>query len=146
MLFRSNINEKIDYPRTNMGTLENWMKCIRGASFVVTDSFHGTVFSILFKKRFVTLIGSWSENSGVGRITTLLEALGLESRIFRTPEEAVESGALEAPIDYDSAYAKLNSNREASIGWLRKALLERSQTSDPNSQATDSLRRAESLL
>ena len=102
----ANINEKIEYPRTNMGTLENWMKCIRGASFVVTDSFHGTVFSILFKKQFVTLIGSWSENSGVGRITTLLETLGLENRIFRTPDEAVESGALEAAIDYDSVYTR----------------------------------------
>ncbi len=119
----ANINEKIEYPRTNMGTLENWMKCIKGSSFVVTDSFHGTVFSILFKKQFITLVGSWGENSGVGRITTLLETLGLENRVFRTPGEALESGALDDPIDYDAVHYRLDKSREASIEWLRKALL-----------------------
>lgn len=120
----ANINERIEYPRTNMGSLENWMKCIRGSSFVVTDSFHGTVFSILFRKQFVTLIGSWGEGTGVGRITTLLGTLGLEGRIFRTPAEAVESGALDAVIDYDDVYDRLEKNRESSMRWLRKALLD----------------------
>ncbi len=119
----SNLNDKIEYPRTNMGTLENWMKCIRGASFVITDSFHGTVFSILFKKQFVTLIGNWGETSGVGRITTLLGTLGLESRICKTPQDAIDSGVLDQKIDYDEVYVKLNENREASMRWLRNAIL-----------------------
>ncbi|MBE6519560.1 MAG: 4Fe-4S dicluster domain-containing protein [Thermoplasmata archaeon] len=119
----ANLEDKIEYPRTNAGSLENWMKCIKGSSFVVTDSFHGTVFSILFKKQFITLIGNWGENSGVGRITTLLGMLGLESRIFKTPKEAVESGVMDDIIDYDEVYEKLDANREESMKWLRNAIL-----------------------
>ncbi|MBR4697565.1 MAG: polysaccharide pyruvyl transferase family protein, partial [Candidatus Methanomethylophilaceae archaeon] len=119
----ANLEDKIEYPRTNAGSLENWMKCIKGSSFVVTDSFHGTIFSILFKKQFITLVGNWGENSGVGRITTLLGMLGLESRIFKTPKEAVESGMTDDIIDYDKVYEKLDANREESMKWLRNAIL-----------------------
>lgn len=53
---------------------------IKNASVVVTDSFHGTVFSILFHKNFVV----WERNEGgasmSSRISTLLEKFGLEER------------------------------------------------------------------
>lgn len=53
---------------------------LKNASVVVTDSFHGTVFSILFHKNFVV----WERNEGgasmTSRLTTLLEKFGLENR------------------------------------------------------------------
>jgi len=101
------------------------MRYFLGCSYVFTDSFHGTVFSILFRKQFVTLIGNWGENSGVGRMTTLLETLGLENRIFRTPGEAVDSGALDRVIDYDIVHERLRECREESLQWLRNAILDK---------------------
>ncbi len=118
----SDFNERIDYPRTSVGTVENWMKGIKNSSFVVTDSFHGTVFSILFRKPFVTLIGNWNEGSGVGRITTLLTTLGLEERICKTSQGAIESGVLFAPIDYDEVHRKLDKEREVGMAWVKNAL------------------------
>jgi hypothetical protein len=49
--------------------------------------------------------------------------LGLESRIFKTPKEAVESGVMDDIIDYDEVYEKLDANREESMKWLRNAIL-----------------------
>ena len=118
----SDFNEKIEYPRTSMGSVENWMKGIRNASFVLTDSFHGTVFSILFRKPFVTLVGDWGEGSGVGRITTLLGTLGLEERMCRTSQEAVDSGVLFSPIDYSEVHRKLDAERRTASEWIRNAL------------------------
>ncbi len=117
-----NVNERIPYPRTNIGSVENWLKCIMNSSFVLTDSFHGTVFSILLKKPFVTLIGSWGNESGVDRMITLLKWLGLEDRMYRTPHDALKSGVLNRNIDYESIHQILNERRKASMNWIRNAL------------------------
>lgn len=61
---------------------------IANADFVVTTSFHGTAFSVIFEKPFFTLqIGSYSE-----RITDLLKNVGLENRYVKNIPEKIESG------------------------------------------------------
>lgn len=52
---------------------------IRQAEYVVTDSFHGTAFSIIFKKKFYTYVAL---NHMSSRIYTLLESLNLKDRII----------------------------------------------------------------
>ena len=51
-------------------TVEEWISIFRDASFIVTDSFHGTVFSIIFEKPFRLVA---NENRGGARFTDLLE-------------------------------------------------------------------------
>ena len=51
-------------------TVEEWISIFRDASFVVTDSFHGTVFSILFEKPFRCLT---NKNRGNARFIDLLD-------------------------------------------------------------------------
>lgn len=54
---------------------------IRDAAYVVTDSFHGTMFSIIFNKQFFTKVSG--THAGVGsRIVDLLNSLGLSDRII----------------------------------------------------------------
>lgn len=118
----TNVNERTPFPRTNIGSIENWLKCIMNSSFVLTDSFHGTVFSILLKKPFVTLIGAWGNESGVDRMMTLLKWLGLEDRMYRTPYDALKSGVLNRDIDYDAIHQKLDERRKASLKWIMDAL------------------------
>ena len=50
-------------------SIEEWIAKFRDASYIVTDSFHGTVFSILFGKPFRCLL---NENRGSSRLDTLL--------------------------------------------------------------------------
>lgn len=52
---------------------------IRDASYVVTDSFHGTVFSLIFSKQFFTFIATEQTSS---RIKNILGVVGMENRII----------------------------------------------------------------
>lgn len=58
--------------------VEQWLKDFQGAKFVITDSFHATVFSILFGKPFI-VIGN--KERGLSRIDSLLKLFGLEGHV-----------------------------------------------------------------
>lgn len=84
------------------------------ADRVLTSSFHGTAFSVNFRKNFVSF------NSGSGRfsrIRTLLSNLGLTERIF-TPGRNI----IRVPVNYDAVNEKLNALRENSMNFLRECL------------------------
>ena len=92
-----------------------WLRLIRDAEFVVTDSFHGTVFSILFHKRFFTETGGSIQKTS-GRIGHLLSTLGLEGRILSPGQ--LDSFSRE--IDYSGVERRLEREREASLRYLKK--------------------------
>ncbi len=56
-----------------------WLRAFMDAEFIVTDSFHGAVFSIVFGKPFVVFA---NYGRGIGRITSLLRMFGLESSLI----------------------------------------------------------------
>lgn len=85
---------------------------IRDAKMIVTNSFHGTVFSILFKKKFYSV---YKEN---GRIDNLLGFLGISECHIQSEEELV----VDREIDYASADEKLKAYRRQSVEYLEKAL------------------------
>lgn len=58
--------------------VEQWLKDFQDAKFVITDSFHATVFSILFGKPFI-VIGNKAR--GLSRIDSLLKMFGLEGHV-----------------------------------------------------------------
>lgn len=59
--------------------VEQWLKSFDDADFVITDSFHGMVFSIIFNKPFYVLV---NEKRGASRFYSLLKQLNLEDRIL----------------------------------------------------------------
>ena len=84
---------------------------------VVTDSFHATVFSLVFNRQFVDILPPDTHE----RITDLLKLVGLENRSYITDDEMSLDHALE-PIDYDRVNAVLDEKREQSIEILKKNL------------------------
>ena len=60
-------------------SVESWIQAFHDAEFVVTDSFHACVFSILFKKPFVCL---GNKNRGMSRFYSLLKMFDLEDRLL----------------------------------------------------------------
>lgn len=64
---------------TSKLTIEEWLAMFRDAQYIITDSFHGTVFSIIFNKPFIS-IGNGKR--GMSRFLSLLDKFGLESRLF----------------------------------------------------------------
>jgi len=60
---------------------ERWLFYMRHADYVVTDAFHGTVFSIIFQKDFTTYLSSYGKDTG-SRITDLLKTYHLQNRLL----------------------------------------------------------------
>ena len=97
-----------------------WLRAFMDAEAVITDSFHGTVFSILFHRPFVAL-GNTAR--GQARFTSLLALFGLEHRLLPATASAQQiSAALREPVDWDSTDRRLNQMREVSIQFLTKSL------------------------
>lgn len=65
------------YPR-----IGNWLKLIANASFIITNSFHGTVFAMLFQRKFVTILESNTLSNRNIRITSLLSSFHSTNRIW----------------------------------------------------------------
>lgn len=59
--------------------VEEWLNGFRNAEFVITDSFHGTVFSLIFNKPFVVLV---NKERGAERFESILNKLGLADRMI----------------------------------------------------------------
>ena len=97
---------------------EDFVNLIRHADYILTDSFHGSVFSILYHKKFMTFNrfdnGANSRNS---RIDSLCTLLGLSERRYSGDVMSVIND-----INYTEVESKLNTLREDSISYLEKAL------------------------
>lgn len=98
-----------------------FLNLLRGAKYVCTDSFHGSVFSIIHHKSFVVFnrYGEKSKLSKNSRIDTLCENLGLEGRRFGTLADIVKQ--LTAPIDYSRVDQKLSALKRATSDYLDAA-------------------------
>lgn len=95
---------------------------ISNAEYICTDSFHGTAFSILFKKRFYTFRRFSVENSQSTntRVESLLSVLGIPNLLLNGNENIDE--CLKKKVNYDDVQAKLEMMREQSIRFLTEAL------------------------
>ena len=96
-------------------SIEQFLLEFRDAEYVITDSFHGTVFSILYNKDFVVL---GNEKRGQARFGSLLRLLGLESRLINNLSKIESVG----DIDWLNVNNKLNILRRDSLEYLRQSL------------------------
>ena len=97
--------------------LEEWLKGFRDSKFVVTDSFHGMVFSIINHTDFIVF---GNRLRGIARIAELLNKLGLDDRIAY--EEDDFDIASYGPIDWGEVDEKLEPLKNNSQKWLLNAL------------------------
>ena len=102
-----------------------WINLIRNAEYVCTDSFHGTVFSLINNTKFYTFERYSNKNSKVStnsRIYSLLGIVNLEERILSGTENIED--VLKYEIDFDEVNNKLTEFRKASQDFLQGALKE----------------------
>ena len=97
-------------------SVEAWLRGFYDADFVITDSFHACVFSIIFKKQFI-VIGN--KERGMARFESLLKMFGLEERLV---DEKVDVNNL-YPIDYDKVYNLYGQLKERSLHFLSENLV-----------------------
>lgn len=106
-------------PVWNVGPSE-FLSLIQNANMVYTDSFHGTVFSIIFKRNFVVYErdDEKQKTSKNSRLYDLLETFELGNRLVKSYSDIKELSS----IDYTSVCKKLEEYREHSIKWLNDAI------------------------
>lgn len=92
---------------------DEFLNYIKNAQFVVTNSFHGTAFSIIYNKQFVTVAHSTRGR----RMIDLLEKLGLSGRLWQNCECDWRS-----QIDYTDVNKKRVPLKEKSLDYLRENL------------------------
>ena len=88
--------------------ISTWLSAFYKADYVITDSFHGTAFSIIYKKQFITIANI---SRGADRMITLLDSCGLESRLYR-------DNFVDSDIDYELVSIKLKELKSKSIQFL----------------------------
>jgi hypothetical protein len=95
-----------------------WLQSFMDAKFIVTDSFHGTVFSILFNKPFI-VIGNMKR--GLARFSSLLKSFNLENRLVASScKEHVINEIIFNKIDWNSINSIISCKRKDSIHFLNK--------------------------
>ena len=108
---------RLDWTR-NTDSVESWLSGIAGARFVVTNSFHGTVFSLLFEKDFLSIKNS---QRGASRFSSLLNSVGLLDRLLDISASIVDVSLL-PEINYQVVKDKLNSMRQQGRSFLQDNL------------------------
>ncbi len=86
------------------------------AKYVVTDTFHGTIFSIIYKKDFVVITNEKN------KINDFLGRLCLEERIVPDAEKLID--ALHRTVSYEQSDSLIEEMKEESFAFLRKCLNE----------------------
>lgn len=98
-------------------TVPVWLTAVKNADFVITDSYHGMCFSIIFRKQFAALY----PRDGMGRFADIQSFLNISDRINIRSTDEIEK-ALFRPIDYTEIESILNKKIEHDRDELRDTL------------------------
>lgn len=102
-------------------SVSEWLRRVLDADFVVTNSFHGTCFSILFHRPFITLLIPGKMDGLNERVVSLLSKLGLESRMMFVHETEKIRQAIHAEINWGEVDQRIDRERMATDQFYRKA-------------------------
>lgn len=102
--------------------IKEFVGLFANADFVLTDSYHGSLFSLLFEKNFHHLLrfGPDDENSQNIRIDSLFTELDINERIVNQDSQSVPG----IEMDYSFITSKINELRKESIDYLENSLSE----------------------
>lgn len=95
--------------------VERFLLLIKNADYVVADSFHATVFSIIFERPFVTITPEVASS----RISSVLKLLGIPEHNL---QEFSDTKIIETPIDYMHVKRLLDVEKQKSMNFLKNVL------------------------
>ncbi|MEL5894348.1 polysaccharide pyruvyl transferase family protein [Bacteroides sp. GD17] len=129
--FVSSLSRKFNYEIVKIGSIRDLANCryhsgraagpreflglVREAEFVVTNSFHGTAFSIIYRKNFFTFLNKNDRNS---RLESITQVLGLEAQLKKGKCALPEN----LTVDYTQAKERLALLKKQSLSFLENSL------------------------
>lgn len=115
--FDKSIDKK--YNKQPIGLIE-WLYNVKNSRFVLTNSFHGAIFGIIFHKPFIVVPVEGSKMND--RIITLINSVGLESRIVDTFDKNKIDKLMQETIDWEIVDSQLQVLRKSSAEFLEHSL------------------------
>ena len=105
---------KENYPNLQVDMeVKDFLKAFSNAEFVITDSFHGTCFSIIFEKRFISFC---NPGRGAERFGDILGRFNLMNRLVDNVSKFSWKDEYEEFIEYDQINKMIKEDREKSVG------------------------------
>lgn len=102
---------------------ENFLRVYQEANYVLTDSFHGSAFAVIFEKPFSSI---YNTHRGADRFKNLMAATGFDEtrRLLESDSaaEIVANSNVSYHINFTKARSYIETGRAASIQWLKTAL------------------------
>ena len=99
-----------------MLSIEDWLSIIYNSQFVITDSFHGTVFCLLFNRPFIVVA---NKERGLDRFKSLLSTFDLVDRICNNTDV---DKIINKDIDWRKVNLLLDDFKEKSYSFINEAL------------------------
>ena len=116
------VNRKIlnmdDCVRTKLEVYD-WLYFFKNTSYVLTDSFHGMCFSVLFNKQFLPLP---NKHRGYSRFRSIANLLDITDRLIMDPARELKDEKFMQPVDYTRINAILDNDRTRCRQWLNDAI------------------------
>lgn len=97
-----------------------WLGYFRKAKYVVTSTFHGTIFSIKYRKNFITIPNIYTDD----KVKYILDSLDLGHRVWY--ENVKLEDVFNGKIEYVEVNCKLSEHIEDSLRFLQEALINES--------------------
>lgn len=98
--------------------IENWLEAIRDCKFLITDSFHGMCFAIIFNKPFICLA---NKQRGATRFESILEMLNIDYQCIDSVNEIYKKDCI-FKVDYDIVNKRIEEERQRGLDFLKIAL------------------------
>lgn len=115
-----NMKVTVPYPSGNAFlSPKDWVRTLASSRFVITNSFHGVVFSVLFHVPFVVSLIRGRFSGMNERVITLLGRLGLERRIIKREEDVAT--LLSSSIHWDEVDNRLFAWRTEALEFLKNS-------------------------
>lgn len=118
VIVSSRINQKKLLCGAIIPEVDEWISYFKDASFVITDSFHATAFSIQFHKPFI--VDATAQYNT--RISSILSQLSLEQRSLKEWDRVGAEELFNTPIDYETVESFLTELKADSKNWIRNYL------------------------
>ena len=119
-LYYTNSSDSFDKRMNITPTIVEWISYVDNCDYVVTDSFHCTLFCIIFNKRFVT-IQRYDGDKMNNRLISLLGRLGLMDRYVEAVPEKIKQ-LFDVEIKWECINKELEMWRAESVSYLLSAL------------------------
>ncbi len=99
-------------------SVEDWLASIKNCEFLITDSFHGMCFAIIFNKPFICIT---NPKRGATRFESILEMLKIENQCIDNIDATYEKDCI-FKINYEKVNQRIEEEAQKGLDFLKRAL------------------------